>query len=715
MEIQDVELSIQGMTCVACAGGIEKSLLKVDGVEGVRVSFATGRATVSISKDVVDELVTAVHEAGYHAKVLEDGEIHPQEHHHESDFWSFAFAALFTAPLLLQMIWKMVGITWEIPGVIQGVLATVVQLWLGWRFYEGAYHSLKAGSANMDVLIAIGTTAAYVFSIFVFVFELNQHMYFESSAMIITLVLLGRWMEGRAKTKSSEAIYKLMKLQPKTAKVKVNEEYQTLPISKIQVGDVILVRAGESIPVDGEVVEGSSSVDESMLTGESAPITKKNGDVVFGATTNQNGSLTIKATKVGKDTVLSGIIRLVEHAQSSKAPVEELADFISSIFVPIVLVISLATYLLWALFDGFDSGVIHAVAVLVIACPCALGLATPTVIMVATGIGANNGILFKEASAIQSAEKLDAMILDKTGTLTQGKPQVTDIYVPKGVDEFHMLKIAMTLESSSKHPLASAIIEYGKSKGLRLGQVTDFESLTGRGIKGTINGKSYFIGSRAYAESCNVDLTVIDFEKNDGDSKSICVVWDENALIGGLAVSDPIRESSVEAVDRIKELGIDPVMMTGDHFATAEKIAKEAGIELFEAEVLPENKAKKVQELMEGGRAVGMVGDGINDAPALAAATVGFAIGAGSDIAIESADVTLIRNDLMSVVTAISLSKETMLKVRQNLFFAFIYNVLGIPLAALGFLSPVIAAAAMAMSSFSVVMNALLLKNVKLS
>lgn len=707
-----IELSIEGMSCVTCANGIESALSRVEGVESATVHFATAKAIV-LGTAKERELISAVQNAGYRACVYHP-DLVQEDHkvHLEGEFWAFAFAALFTLPLFLQMLFMLFGSTWEIPGVIQGILATLVQLWLGWRFYEGAYRSLKAGSANMDLLIALGTTAAYGFSLVVYFFELHEHLYFESSAMIITLVLFGRWLESRTKGKASEAIQKLVQLKPKIAKVKVGEEFIEKPVSEISLGEVFLVRPGENVPVDGEVIEGESSVNEAMLTGESLPIKKSIGDKIYGATINQNGSLQAKATEIGENTVLSGIIRLVEQAQNSKAPIQRLADTISSYFVPAVVIISLLTFALWTFFGNLAEGLVNGVSVLVIACPCALGLATPTVIMVASGRGARNGILFREAAAIEQAEKIKTIIFDKTGTLTEGKPQVMGIYPEKGIDEYRLLKVATSIEAKSLHPIASAIVEHGKSKGLTPGVVTQVESYPGKGITGKIEETGYFIGSPTYAEESGQLFDGEKVSELKSEGKTVTAIWSKTEILGVIAISDPLRSSSLETVKKLEKMGISVLMMTGDNKGTAAAIAKEAGIERFEAEVLPDHKAEAVVKVIKKEGAVGMVGDGINDAPALAAASVGFAISSGSDIAIEAADVTLLRNDLQSVVTAINLSKATMVKARQNIFFAFVYNGLGIPLAALGFLNPVIAAAAMAMSSVSVITNALLLKKI---
>lgn len=696
--MKKVEMNIKGMSCVSCATGIEKSLKQVDGVKQVQVNFATSKAFVEAEDDLVDAcLIDAVHETGYDATLHDEHAGHQHFSEPNAAFRRFLISAGFSFPLLLQMFFL------PIPGWIQGLLASVVQFWCGARFYRSSYHSLKMGSANMDVLIALGTTAAYGFSLAVLLMGSDHHLYFESSAMIITLVLMGQWLEALSKGRASEAIQKLMDLQPKTARVERDGEWMEIPIKEIVEGDLFQVRPGENIPVDGVVAEGSSSVNESMLTGESIPVEKQNKDKVFAATQNGNGTLKVHATKVGSDTFLAGIIRLVEHAQNSKAPIQRLADQISEYFVPAVLVISLFTFIGWVGWGGsFNDALINSVAVLVIACPCALGLATPTVIMVASGEGAKKGILFRDAQALELAQKMEVVALDKTGTLTKGKPQVVEVV---GDDPENVLRIANALEHASEHPLAEAVRTYAKEKGIQEISVEGFEAIPGKGIEGVIEGKRYTLGSLAYAKEKGVNTPI------KGQGKTIAVIWDEEGVVGALSFQDALRESSVEAVDEIKNLGVTPVMITGDHQKTAEAIAREAGIWEYYGDVLPDQKAGKVEKLKEMGQVVGMVGDGINDAPALAIADVGIAMGSGSDIAIEAAEVSLMREDLRLVPDMIRLSKLTFRKIKQNLFFAFIYNIIGIPLAAMGFLNPMFAALAMSLSSVSVVSNALLLRS----
>ncbi len=692
--MKNIKLDVKGMSCVSCSKGIQKALLKVPRVQEATVNFATSKAVVSVS-DHLDEndLIRAVQGAGYEAS-LASPEL---QHHHDSEpkkaFGRFIVAAVFSFPLLLQMFF------FPIPGIYQAVLATIVQFGSGWRFYKSSFYSLKQLSANMDVLIAMGTTAAYGLSLAVLVGDLKAHLYFESSAMIITLVLFGQWLEALSKGRASNAIQKLLALQPKVARVKRDGEWTQVPVKDIEVGDLVRVRPGESIPVDGEVVSGESFVNESMLTGESYPISKKEGDLLYAATQNTNGSLEFKTTKIGSETALAGIIRMVEQAQNSRAPIQRLADQVSEVFVPSVVGISVLTFLIWYfLGSSWSESMINSVSVLVIACPCALGLATPTVIMVASGLGAKKGMLFRDATALELAQKIKTLVFDKTGTLTEGKPQVTDVI---GKDREYLLDVAYALEQYSEHPIADAITSYVKKTTL---SASGFRAIAGKGVTAEIEGKRYFLGSLSYAKECGIDICV------EADGKTIVVVWKEGELLGSIAIQDELKEHSVQAVAQIKEMGIHPVMLTGDHVKTAEMIAKQSGIEEFYGDVLPEHKAEKVNALSKGDDVVGMVGDGINDAPALASADVGIAIGAGSDVAIEAADLTLIRDDLRLVPEAIRLSKATFRKIRQNLFFAFIYNIIGIPLAACGLLNPMVAAFAMSLSSVSVVTNALLLR-----
>jgi Cu+-exporting ATPase len=718
---RQIELSLEGMTCAACATRIEKVLHRLPGVEGT-VNFAAEKARLQVAPNgaSLDEIIAAVRKAGYGARELAEASREQEkarrleEYRHElRRFW---ISAALTLPLIAQMGVMFAGSHVELlPRWLQFALATPVQFWIGKRFYVGAWHALRGGGANMDVLVALGTSMAYLFSAVVTIFGLaDQHVYFEASAAIVTLILMGKLLEARAKGKTSAAIEQLLQLQPKTARVERDGDVIEIEIGQIQPGDIVVVRAGERIPVDGEIVEGRSTVNESMLTGESMPVTKAAGAKVFAATQNNEGMLKCRATGVGSHTALAEIVRLVEAAQGSKAPIQRLADTISGIFVPVVVTISLITLALWwTLGGGFTVGLINAVAVLVIACPCALGLATPTAIMVGTGRGAQNGILVRNAEALERAEKITTLLVDKTGTLTQGKPEVTDVLPVKGHDETELLTLAATLEQGSQHPLAIAIMNAAKSRGLETGAVRSFSAVAGKGIEAEVGDRKAWLGSPGFIaeQGLAIDEGMIESVREQG--KTVVAAASGTGVVGYLAIADVLRANSIAAVRHLQDMGVEVVMLTGDNQATAEAIAAQVGIRAFRAEVLPQHKAEEVAKFKAEGKVVGMAGDGVNDAPALAAADVSFAIGSGSDIAIEAADVTLMRNDLMSVADGISLSRATLGKIRQNLFFAFIYNILGIPLAAFGMLNPVIAGAAMAMSSVSVVSNSLLLKRWK--
>ncbi|BBN90275.1 heavy metal translocating P-type ATPase [Azospira sp. I09] len=723
-----VELELTGMTCAACAARIEKVLNRLPGVEGA-VNLAAERARIRYVPGLVDtvRLISAVEKAGFGARVASDT-TREEEKARKAALYAaekrrFFISALLTLPLVAQMV-TMFGPAPEhgvgghsdlLPRWLQLLLATPVQFWIGWRFYDGAYKALRGGGANMDVLVALGTTMAYVFSLVVTLFGLeHQHVYFEASAAVITLVLLGKLLEARAKAKTTAALEALVRLQPKTARVERNGELVELDVALLIPGDVFIVRPGEAVPVDGEVIEGASSVNEAMLTGESMPVGKQAGDGVFAATSNGQGMLRCRATGVGEHTLLAGIIRLVAEAQGSKAPVQRLADQISAIFVPVVCAIALVTFGLWWWLGGdFTTALVNAVAVLVIACPCALGLATPTAIMVGTGRGAAAGILVKNAEALERAEKLKVLAVDKTGTLTRGEPAVTDI-VALGASEDEVLALAAALEQGSEHPLARAVLAEQKARGLAMQAVSGFAAVAGHGVEGTVSSRALLLGSPSWAAERGASVENGVLAALQGQGKTVVVLAEQQAggsvALGLIAIADPLRESSKAAVARLQALGVEVVMLTGDNRATAAAIAAQAGIARFEAEVLPGDKAAAVQKLKQGGRLVAMAGDGINDAPALAAADVSFAMGAGSDAAVEAADLTLVKSDLMGVAHAIALSRATLSKIRQNLFFAFIYNVLGIPLAAFGLLNPVVAGAAMALSSVSVVSNSLLLR-----
>jgi len=722
---ETVELSIGGMTCAACSGRIERQLNKLAGVEAV-VNLPAERAHIRFdpAQADVDKLIATIVKTGFTATPssadTRGEEKARKEAAYRAEVKRFWIALALTLPLIAQMPFmfgmgdEMRGHADVLPRWLQFTLATPVQFWIGWRFYVGGWNAVRGGSGNMDVLVALGTSVAWVYSTAVLALGLDhQHVYFEASATIITLVLMGKILEARAKAKTSAAIEALMRLQPQTAQVERGGEIVELPVASLLPGDIVVVRPGEAFPVDGEVLAGVSSAIEAMLTGESLPVAKAVGDKVFAATLNGDGLLRCKATGVGAHTLLAGIIVLVEQAQGSKAPVQRLADRVAAVFVPVVVTLALVTFAAWWLVGGeFTPALINAVAVLVIACPCALGLATPTAIMVGTGLGARAGILIRNAEALELAQKIEVLAVDKTGTLTEGKPVVTAIKLGAGgtatagtdtMDAAEVLRLAASLEQGSTHPLAAALVAEAKARGLTLATPEAAAAEPGRGIAGQVAGRAVRVGSP--------DWLGADGGNTVGSQVAIEV---DGCVVGVIAVADPLRESSKAAVARLHALGVEVVMLTGDNVATAAEIARQAGVTRFEANVLPADKSAHVAALKAAGKhlpqCVGMAGDGINDAPALAAADVSFAMGAGSDVALQAADVTLMRNDLNGVADAISLSRATLAKIRQNLFWAFVYNVIGIPAAALGFLNPVIAGAAMALSSVSVVSNSLLLK-----
>jgi Cu+-exporting ATPase len=721
--LQTLEVGIEGMTCAACATRIEKVLNRLPGVEAA-VNLASERARVRYQPGVVDaaQVVAAIERAGFVGRVADDRSREEEKARkqaiYRAELRRFWIAAVLTLPLVAQMVTMFNGADLGghghqdlLPRWLQLALATPVQFWIGWRFYDGGWKALRGGGANMDVLVALGTSAAYAFSLIVTLGNIHAlPVYFEASAAVITLVLLGKLLEARAKAKTTAAIESLVRLQPKTARVERDGQLVEIDAALLIPGDVFIVRPGESVPVDGEVIEGASNVNEAMLTGESMPVAKHAGDRVFAATANSEGMLRCRATGVGEHTLLAGIIRLVAEAQGSKAPVQRLADRISAIFVPVVCVIALLTFVGWWIFGGvFSEALVNAVAVLVIACPCALGLATPTAIMVGTGQGARAGILVKNAEALEHAEKTRVLAVDKTGTLTRGEPEVTDL-VALAASADEALALAGSLEQGSEHPLARAILQRAQAQGVDLPAVKDFVAVPGAGVAGTLDGRSLRLGSPAWF--AGIEQPVDQILALQGEGKTVVLLVEGERVLALLAVADPLRESSAAAVARLKAMGVRVVMLTGDNEVTAAAIARRVGIDDFRAGVSPADKSAVVDALKagDGTVVVAMVGDGINDAPALAAADISFAMGAGSDAAIEVADVTLVRSDLNGVADAILLSRATLGKIRQNLFFAFIYNVLGIPLAAAGMLNPVIAGAAMAMSSVSVVSNSLLLR-----
>jgi Cu+-exporting ATPase len=732
---EKAEFDISGMTCAACANKIEKRLNKLNGVQNATVNFALESAQVEYNPDEVSiiDMKEAIKKLGYRLEQKQEAEGEKVDHRQkeiEKQKGKFIFSSILSVPLLWAMVshFEFTSFIW-LPEMfmnpwVQLALATPVQFLVGGQFHVGAYKALRNKSANMDVLVALGTSAAYFYSIYLSILSIgiDAHMvelYFETSAVLITLIILGKLFEAKAKGRSSEAIKKLIGLQAKTATVIRDGQELNVPIEKVITGDIIYVKPGEKVPVDGVIFEGRTALDESMITGESIPVDKTVGDVVIGSTINKNGFLKVKATKVGKDTALAQIIKVVEEAQGSKAPIQRLADVISGIFVPIVVGIAIVTFLVWYFVVSpgeFAVALEKLIAVLVIACPCALGLATPTSIMAGSGRAAEYGILFKGGEHLETTHRLDIVILDKTGTVTNGKPTLTDVILSNGFEEKEFLKLVGTAERNSEHPLAEAIVEGIKEKGIDLGSSEHFEAIPGFGIESKVESKSLLIGTRRLMEKNNIDVGDIlpKMENLEKQGKTAMLVAIDHQFAGVIAVADTIKETSQKAIERLKNMGLEVVMITGDNKQTAQAIANEVGIEHVIAEVLPEGKAEEVKKLQKAGKKVAMVGDGINDAPALATADIGMAIGTGTDVAMETADITLIRGDLNSITDAIFMSNMTIRNIKQNLFWAFAYNALGVPIAALGFLAPWLAGVAMAFSSVSVVLNALRLQRIKL-
>ncbi|AKH21625.1 heavy metal translocating P-type ATPase [Sedimenticola thiotaurini] len=718
------ELLISGMTCAACSTRLEKVLSRLPGVERAVVNLATEKASVTAPAGLVSqaELIAAVERAGFKAApVATAAEQQARlqvlaEQRRSRELRKLILALALSLPLALPMLLMPFGIQAELPPFWQLALATPVQFWLGWRFYEGAYKSLRGGAGNMDVLVVMGTSAAWGLSAWVTLFGgAGGHLYFEAGAMVISLVLLGKWLEGRAKRSAASAIRALMDLQPELARVERDGGVVEVPAESVTHGEVVVIRPGERVPVDGLIVEGASQLDESLITGESLPVERSVGDRVTGASVNGSGLLRVEATTVGTESTLARIIRLVESAQASKAPVQKLVDQISAIFVPVVAGIALLTFLGWWLIgSNLEVAFIAAVSVLVIACPCALGLATPTALMVGTGVAARNGVLIKDAEALERAHHCSAVILDKTGTLTLGRPTVESVVALDG-DAAALLQLTASAQQGSEHPLAHAILERAEADGLTLQPVTDFNTLAGRGLAARLGDRKLLIGNSRLMNEQGIALDSLAAEAAQLENQGRTLMWvAETApaagVLGYIAVSDPVKTEAPDAVAALKRQGILTVMLTGDNRHAARAVADRVGIDQVVAEVLPEEKAAEVVRLREQGRVVAMVGDGINDAPALAAADVGMAMGTGTDVAMHTAGITLMRGDPQLVSDAISISRATYGKIRQNLFWALIYNLIAIPLAASGLLSPVVAGAAMAMSSVSVVSNSLLLR-----
>ena len=751
---------ITGMTCSACSARVEKSVAKLQGIQQVNVNLLTNSMTVCYQDHILtsEQIIRAVENAGYGASPKESGNTAAKKAGSKQTTKSPAEIAaqelfqmkrrliislIFTIPLFYISMGHMFH--WPLPAFLLGAenslafaftqfLLLIPVVFVNVKYYRVGFKTLIKGSPNMDSLIAIGSSAAILYGIFAIykigyglghgqmelVHQFAMDLYFESAAMILALITLGKFLEARAKGKTSDAITKLVKLAPKTAVVERNGAEQTVAIEDVLAGDILVVRAGETVPVDGIMIEGNSSIDESALTGESIPVEKQSGDSVIGATINQAGFFKMRATKVGDDTTLAQIVRLVDEASSSKAPIAKLADRVSGIFVPVVIVIAVIAFVVWLLLgESFEFAMSIGISVLVISCPCALGLATPTAIMVGTGKGAENGILIKSAEALETAHNITTVVLDKTGTMTEGKPVVTDLIFTDAISKAELLQTAISLEHKSEHPLAAAVTKYARENGVSPNETENFRQIPGEGIEGTLNGVPCYAGNLRMMRRLGIPLGAFAeyAERLSSNGKTVLYFAEENKLLGLIAVADVVKPSSKRAVKEFKSMGIDTVMLTGDNQKTAEAIARQVGLNRVVAEVLPQDKEQEVRRLQQEGRKVAMIGDGINDAPALARADVGIAIGAGTDVAIESADIVLMKSDLMDAATAIQLSKSVIRNIRQNLFWAFFYNSIGIPVAAGVFfglfslkLNPMLGAAAMSLSSVCVVSNALRLK-----
>jgi Cu+-exporting ATPase len=714
---REVVLSINGMTCASCVARVEKSLNKVVGVSSASVNLATEQATIKALATVSpDVLVSVVQKAGYDASIPAT-DVEPSRKRDLAAL-KVAGAVVFSAPLVVPMVTQWFGGHVMLPVWLSLALASVVQFAFGLRFYKSAYKAVLAKAGNMDLLVALGTSAAYGLSVYEVIAHPGDmgHLYFEASAVVITLVLFGKWLEAKAKRQTTEAIRALNALRPDKARVRMNGTDQELPLAAVRIGTHVVVRPGERVPVDGKILEGSSSVDESLITGESLPVAKQPGDKVTGGAINVDGLLVIETTAVGTETTLSRIIRLVESAQAEKAPIQRLVDKVSAVFVPAILIIACVTFVGWMLYSGHvETAILNAVAVLVIACPCALGLATPTAIMSGTGVAARHGILIKDAEALEIAHRIDTVAFDKTGTLTVGRPTLVEIHA-SGLGRNEALTIAAAIQQGSEHPLAHAVTQAAQADGIAVSRATDVRALAGRGVQAVIDGRPYAIANARFLHegSINVPAQML-LKGNAAQLNGQTVSWlielgNAPKVLALLAFGDTVKDTAVSAIEQMHAMKIRTVLLTGDNKGAARAVAERLGIGTVNAEVLPEEKARVVSDLRASGRTVGMVGDGINDAPALAAADVGVAMATGTDVAMHAAGITLMRGDPALVADAIDISRRTYRKIQQNLFWAFVYNVVGVPLAALGLLSPVVAGAAMAFSSVSVVSNALTLR-----
>ena len=714
---------VDGMSCASCVGRVEKAINKVDGVIHAEVNLATEKATVSSHELNAEQIIAAIENAGYQATLIDENKPQPITRK-QASFLPILISAILALPLVLPMLLAPFGIHWMLNGYLQLILAIPVQFILGAKFYRSGWNALKTLTGNMELLVALGTSAAFGLSCYQLIISAKTgqtpHLYFESSVVIITLILFGKYLEAKAKHQTTQAIEALSALKPETARVKRNNQAIEVPIDQVQVGDIVIIKPGERIPVDGIIIEGSTSSDESMLTGESLPIGKTVNDLVTGGAINGEGLITVKTNAIQANSMLAKIIHMVESAQAKKAPIQRIVDKISAIFVPVILGIALITLLSWGFAThDWQHALLNAVAVLVIACPCALGLATPTAIMVGTGNAARHGILIKDAEALETMHNIKVVAFDKTGTLTVGKPELIAFLASAEQDRLSLLAIAATIQSGSEHPLAKAVINKANAEQIHYDRVQNLQNIAGQGVKAIIDEQQYYLGSSQFMRSLNADLTSWQTEITKLTEQGSTISWlakqqnDHIVILALLGFADVIKEEAKTAINALHQLNVKTVMITGDNASAANHVAHQLNIDEVVAEVMPQNKAEKIYQLQNHYGRVAMVGDGINDAPALAAADIGIAMGTGTDVAMHTSAITLMRGNLQRVADAIDISRRTYTKIKQNLFWAFFYNLIGVPLAALGLLNPMIAGAAMALSSVSVVTNALLLKRWK--